>query len=222
MHRPPMVGYASRTGTRRNLDALARADWRLLVSAKGEHRAEGSATQSTAARGPRTSAGSRLTSLPFWQSSTSSVSALIGSSFRTSSRAVSRRSTFRCTGWSVCEACHRNCSLPCRTGCNWKTSRPTFLPSLAFLSVDQRSGRNRLPKRGASLRVDGTVICMSVASTRLAAFTSVRPPARIVSTAAGRAVSPTPCLASIGRLDSRIFLLRPTSRWKTLRRQVAA
>lgn len=41
MHRPPMVGYASRTGTRRNLDALARAGWRLLVSAKGEHRAEG-------------------------------------------------------------------------------------------------------------------------------------------------------------------------------------
>lgn len=41
MQRPPMVGYASRTGTRRNLDALARAGWRLLVSAKGEHRAEG-------------------------------------------------------------------------------------------------------------------------------------------------------------------------------------
>lgn len=35
MHRPPMVGYASRTGTRRNLNALARAGWRLLVSAKG-------------------------------------------------------------------------------------------------------------------------------------------------------------------------------------------
>ncbi|WP_236078652.1 hypothetical protein [Paraburkholderia domus] len=41
MHRPPMVGYASRTGTRRNLEALADADWRLLVSAKGEHRPEG-------------------------------------------------------------------------------------------------------------------------------------------------------------------------------------
>ncbi|EIM98675.1 hypothetical protein WQE_22728 [Paraburkholderia hospita] len=41
MHRAPMVGYASRTGTRRNLEALADADWRLLVSAKGEHRTEG-------------------------------------------------------------------------------------------------------------------------------------------------------------------------------------
>lgn len=36
-----MIGYASRTGTRRNLDALRRADWRLLVSAKGELRTEG-------------------------------------------------------------------------------------------------------------------------------------------------------------------------------------
>lgn len=41
MQRPPMVGYASRTGTRRNLHALAQADWRLLVSAKGAHRTEG-------------------------------------------------------------------------------------------------------------------------------------------------------------------------------------
>ncbi|TDN58998.1 hypothetical protein [Paraburkholderia sp. BL10I2N1] len=41
MHRPPMVGYASRTGTRRNLEALAGAEWRLLVSAKGAHRPEG-------------------------------------------------------------------------------------------------------------------------------------------------------------------------------------
>jgi hypothetical protein len=41
MHRPPMVGYASRTGTRRNLDALAGAEWRLLVSARGERRPEG-------------------------------------------------------------------------------------------------------------------------------------------------------------------------------------
>ncbi|MDR5754901.1 MULTISPECIES: hypothetical protein [unclassified Caballeronia] len=41
MHRQPIVGYASRTGTRRNLDALKGADWRLLVSAKGELRTEG-------------------------------------------------------------------------------------------------------------------------------------------------------------------------------------
>jgi hypothetical protein len=41
MHRPPIVGYASRTGTRRNLAALQGADWRLLVSAKGELRTEG-------------------------------------------------------------------------------------------------------------------------------------------------------------------------------------
>jgi hypothetical protein len=41
MHRPPMVGYASRTGTRRNLMALQDAKWRLLVSAKGELRTEG-------------------------------------------------------------------------------------------------------------------------------------------------------------------------------------
>lgn len=36
-----MIGYASRTGTRRNLDALRLAGWRLLVSASGCHRSEG-------------------------------------------------------------------------------------------------------------------------------------------------------------------------------------
>jgi len=36
-----VIGYASRTGTRRNLDALRRAGWRLLVSATGAHRSEG-------------------------------------------------------------------------------------------------------------------------------------------------------------------------------------
>jgi hypothetical protein len=41
MHRTPMVGYASRTGTRRNLAALDDAEWRLLVSAKGALRTEG-------------------------------------------------------------------------------------------------------------------------------------------------------------------------------------
>jgi len=41
MLRPPMVGYASRTGTRRNLTALRNAGWRLLVSAKDELRTEG-------------------------------------------------------------------------------------------------------------------------------------------------------------------------------------
>jgi hypothetical protein len=41
MHRVSMVGYASRTGTKRNLAALRDANWRLLVSAKGELRTEG-------------------------------------------------------------------------------------------------------------------------------------------------------------------------------------
>jgi len=36
-----MIGYASRTGTRRNLEALRRAGWRLLVSATGCWRNEG-------------------------------------------------------------------------------------------------------------------------------------------------------------------------------------
>lgn len=36
-----MIGYASRTGTRRNLDALAAAGWRLMISAKGALRSEG-------------------------------------------------------------------------------------------------------------------------------------------------------------------------------------
>lgn len=40
-----MIPYASRTGTRRNLEALRRAGWRLLISAGGrasrEHRTEG-------------------------------------------------------------------------------------------------------------------------------------------------------------------------------------
>ena len=35
------MGYASRTGTRRNLDALRARGWRLLVSAAGVHRTEG-------------------------------------------------------------------------------------------------------------------------------------------------------------------------------------
>lgn len=37
----PMQSYASRTGTRRNLDAMRGAGWRLLVSAKGALRTEG-------------------------------------------------------------------------------------------------------------------------------------------------------------------------------------
>jgi hypothetical protein len=36
-----VIGYASRTGTKRNLDALRSAGWRLLVSASGVHRTEG-------------------------------------------------------------------------------------------------------------------------------------------------------------------------------------
>lgn len=36
-----LLAYASRTGTRRNLDGLRRAGWRLLVSAEGAHRTEG-------------------------------------------------------------------------------------------------------------------------------------------------------------------------------------
>lgn len=36
-----MIAYASRTGTRRNLDALRDAGWRLLVSARGVLRTEG-------------------------------------------------------------------------------------------------------------------------------------------------------------------------------------
>ena len=36
-----MTAYASRTGTRRNLDALRRAGWRLMVSARGVLRTEG-------------------------------------------------------------------------------------------------------------------------------------------------------------------------------------
>lgn len=39
--RPGLCGYASRTGTRRNLDGLRAAGWRLLVSARGSLRSEG-------------------------------------------------------------------------------------------------------------------------------------------------------------------------------------
>lgn len=35
------MGYASRTGTKRNLAALRAAGWRLLISATGVHRSEG-------------------------------------------------------------------------------------------------------------------------------------------------------------------------------------
>lgn len=37
----PMIAYASRTGTRQNLDALRAAGWRLMVSAAGRLRTEG-------------------------------------------------------------------------------------------------------------------------------------------------------------------------------------
>jgi hypothetical protein len=40
MHRPSMIAYASRTGTRRNLDAMRAAGWRLIVSAAGVLRDE--------------------------------------------------------------------------------------------------------------------------------------------------------------------------------------
>jgi hypothetical protein len=36
-----MIAYASRTGTRRNLDALRNAEWRLMVSTRGVLRTEG-------------------------------------------------------------------------------------------------------------------------------------------------------------------------------------
>jgi len=36
-----MIPYASRTGTRRNLDALRKSGWHILVSATGKHRHEG-------------------------------------------------------------------------------------------------------------------------------------------------------------------------------------
>jgi|JI10StandDraft_1071094.scaffolds.fasta_scaffold48913_2 hypothetical protein len=36
-----LQGYASRTGTRRNLAVLREAGWRLLVAAQGVHRSEG-------------------------------------------------------------------------------------------------------------------------------------------------------------------------------------
>jgi hypothetical protein len=41
--RPVMQAYASRTGTRRNLDAMRAAGWRLMVSATGVLRSEGMA-----------------------------------------------------------------------------------------------------------------------------------------------------------------------------------
>ncbi|WP_176329097.1 hypothetical protein [Burkholderia vietnamiensis] len=41
LHRPSLVSYASRTGTRRNLAALRDAGWKLLVSATGVLRTEG-------------------------------------------------------------------------------------------------------------------------------------------------------------------------------------
>ncbi len=37
----PLIAYAARTGTRRNLAALRVRGWRLLVSAAGAHRTEG-------------------------------------------------------------------------------------------------------------------------------------------------------------------------------------
>jgi hypothetical protein len=36
-----VIGYASRTGTRKNLDALREAGWRLIVSATGRHNNHG-------------------------------------------------------------------------------------------------------------------------------------------------------------------------------------
>lgn len=41
INRTPMIAYASRTGTKRNLEAMRQNGWRLLVSAKGVLRTEG-------------------------------------------------------------------------------------------------------------------------------------------------------------------------------------
>lgn len=40
-HPSPLISYASRTGTKRNLEAMRQAGWHLLVSAKGALRTEG-------------------------------------------------------------------------------------------------------------------------------------------------------------------------------------
>jgi hypothetical protein len=40
-NRNSMIAYASRTGTRQNLDFLRKNGWRLMISAKGAHRDEG-------------------------------------------------------------------------------------------------------------------------------------------------------------------------------------
>lgn len=41
LHRPRLQAYASRTGTRRNLDAMRMAGWRLIISPAGVLRTEG-------------------------------------------------------------------------------------------------------------------------------------------------------------------------------------
>ncbi|MHC5194673.1 hypothetical protein ACYSUW_13060 [Pseudomonas frederiksbergensis] len=59
INRTPMIAYASRTGTKRNLEAMRQNGWRLLVSAKGVLRTEGFKYVSTMGRGLPSHRGSR-------------------------------------------------------------------------------------------------------------------------------------------------------------------
>jgi hypothetical protein len=59
INRTPMIAYASRTGTKRNLEAMRQNGWRLLVSAKGVLRTEGFKYASIMGRGPPSHRDSR-------------------------------------------------------------------------------------------------------------------------------------------------------------------
>lgn len=105
-----MIAYASRTGTRRNLDALRGAGWRLLVSATGVHRHEGFRYAIDNGAWTAYQAGT------LWNESAFLRLAPIGPSSRTSYRAGSRHWIIRSGGGSGSAVCARAGCSRCRMG----------------------------------------------------------------------------------------------------------
>jgi hypothetical protein len=214
MQRPPMVGYASRTGTRRNLAALEDADWRLLVSAKGELRTEG--MRYAIDNGAWTA---------YQQNQPFDETAFVLAVDRLGERAdwivlpiswkvVSRRLTTRSGGRRGFVACRQRCSSRCRMACRWMTSLGSSHPPLGSSSEDPRGGRNQPRKPGDRLHGAGTVICMSDASIPRVEYAFAQQLARIASTARAPAGLPKPYLDLTGRPGSRTCLRRLVRRSK--------
>lgn len=214
MQRPSLVGYASRTGTRRNLATLQDADWRLLVSAKGALRTEG---MRYALDNGAWSAF--VQQEPFDENAfslllTGLARARTGSSFRTSSPVGLCRSITRYGGKSVYAACRPNCLLQFRTECRSTMLPACFLQQSESSSAGRPSGKKPRRKPGVPSLGVGTAACMLAGSIRPVEYASAQLLVRTASTARALADTPKHCPGWIGRRDRRICSRPPASRLK--------